>query len=493
MPDSKTIRLDFILSAKDEMSKVMRHARRTAEEELKSLSKVGARQYAGYTAQPALMNFGAAARTPLRAVDRSGDEQAIRDAMAGRIRGMREQTRRAQFSEEVNRRMFGESAAPAAERPGLSAADFGRGSARSAAGRSGRTPEEQNWYKALKSQTEGLEKMSKVVRGVGALAIVGEVGRMFQALPEAQKKYYENLQTGMTRTQAFASAVADAVPVVGELARGFQGLWTALTTSADEVKAQAKKEQLNENKAIRESLRDANNRRRGVLMGEADATSKAALRQSEVDTARNDVERGQIAARHRYEDEIAAANDLAGRAGTMGKTEDQDRVRAAAQNRRIAAEQSYRKQLDDIQAAEREKVFEAEAKAEEEKRRAKEEAAAEAKQAEEKRRDEAARAEKEMKEKARDQAQTALADVREGLNRARQYQSGVPEAVRGEMGALQGIIGSRGAADPAIAQAQKTANAAEAALKKHDKQIAATQDLGKLLQRLVDNMRVLPA
>jgi hypothetical protein len=84
--------------------------------------------------------------------------------------------------------------------------------------------EEPGFFRSLKQQAEGIEGFSKLVRGLGAVAIAREIGDRMQRLPEIIDAYHEAMRQGATKTGAATEAVADAIPAVGELAKGFRAV-----------------------------------------------------------------------------------------------------------------------------------------------------------------------------------------------------------------------------------------------------------------------------
>lgn len=338
---TKTRRIDFILGAKDEASRVVKEATARMKKDLADASK----------SIPLATSASDRVALAFPKPNRSAEEQQIRDMMAGRYRAMRDAAKRANLQEEVNRRLFGD---PAPEQPkfdptsaeGMAA--FGRSEVSAKGRQMAKGGGEKDWYKSLKSQMDTFENIGKLVRGVGALGVVSEVGRAMQRLPEIQNQYYENLRSGMSRTQAFATSLADAVPVVGELAKGFRGLWDALTTTAVDAKLRALKEDKLDQKAAREAQRDRNNARKAAIMGEADVADRDSRRRRALSLATG-ADKDRLQAQFDYEDKIRAADALYAKAPSASTdSKEQDKVRNAARQQRLAAEQEYRQKLKEI-------------------------------------------------------------------------------------------------------------------------------------------------
>lgn len=355
---TKVKRVDFILGAKDELTRVVKKAAADTKRELDALNR---------TRASIPLAAGASDRVALAfpKPDRTKDEQAIRDIMAGRIRAMRDAGKRARQMQEVESRLgTGDVETPKAAGPTAaeSMKAFGRAEASSrtlaaARGASGSAAIEKDWYRKLKDQTDGLEKVGKIVKGIGALGIVSEVGRAMQRLPEIQNQYYENLRGGMTKTQAFATALGSAIPIVGDLAQGFRGLWTFLTTTKQQSDLQARKDEARDNKDMRAQMRERNERRRGEVLATADAQARDAGRRRAMNQAKDPAERDRLSAEFDYQDKLSAAQALENKASGLANTGEQDRVRSAAKQQRIAAEEEYRKKLKEIDDRANEQAF----------------------------------------------------------------------------------------------------------------------------------------
>lgn len=83
--------------------------------------------------------------------------------------------------------------------------------------------------RSAKSEAEALglageNSLVALAKGGGALFIANEIGRALQKIPEVMDRWRDIVTTGGTQLEAFAEALANAVPVVGELARGFQSV-----------------------------------------------------------------------------------------------------------------------------------------------------------------------------------------------------------------------------------------------------------------------------
>jgi hypothetical protein len=142
----------------------------------------------------------------------SGEEAQVRSMMAGRMLAMREQERRQRLANEVNRRMTpdfsglretrGEEAMRL--RGGMGAGD------RAEATRS-RTMEQE------------FKRAGKIAKAVGGAFAVSEFGSNFSQYKE-EDRFREALKAGYTRVEAFSMGLADIVPIIGPLARGFRSM-----------------------------------------------------------------------------------------------------------------------------------------------------------------------------------------------------------------------------------------------------------------------------
>jgi hypothetical protein len=129
----------------------------------------------------------------IRKVDRTAEQQSARDARAEVLRARRE-------------RRFDTGADG-----GISGAGYQRTPA--ASGPTG-----------IRKIAQQSEDLGKALRLGGALVIADRIGQAMQGIPEALQKYRESLRNGATKTQAAAEAVADIIPGVGSLAKGFRSL-----------------------------------------------------------------------------------------------------------------------------------------------------------------------------------------------------------------------------------------------------------------------------
>lgn len=113
-----------------------------------------------------------------------------------------------------------------------------------------------------------------LLRGGGALFGVNQVGIALQALPDELGKFRSSLRTGGTVTEGFASVVADTIPVVGNLAKGFRGLFdfvSDLVTGRDRQREEQERADARAG-AVTRQRRDA--KREGILFDVAEETRK---------------------------------------------------------------------------------------------------------------------------------------------------------------------------------------------------------------------------
>lgn len=211
------------------------------------------------------MVFGPAVRSRFDA-----DTQLVRDKIAGRIRAMRDAARRAAQEEKINDYLFGAPAAAAPTLPGLSAGDFGRGSA-SPRTKAVAATREESAIKKLAREGEEFNKLTNIIRGGGAVVALSQLGQALQRLPEVLAKWEQSMLTGGSATERYASLVSDAVPVVGDLAKGFRTLW-------DEISGQGKaeRERLRE-EADRKQLEQMRERRDAARKPILDAAAEGAV------------------------------------------------------------------------------------------------------------------------------------------------------------------------------------------------------------------------
>lgn len=359
---AETRKIELILEGKDKASAVFSRASSNLKREAKEMQQA----YAGFGGEGLLEKAGVSRKSGGRF---SSGEQDVRDTLAGRIRAMRDSARRAQVQAEVNSRLFGSPAGKtqgqleterfkaAFDAGGIEGAKGGTRGVSAATKRKIREQEE-NYYKSLKEQTDGLEKASKLIRGIGALGIVGEVGRVLQGVPDTIERFRENLRFGATKTQAFASAFADAIPVIGDLAKGIKATMEAINDArfgkSAEKQIEESKASDQQNRDIRDRLRDAKNAKNGQIIGAGREAGQGAEDSLRLAGLTGD-KRSAMEARIALEAKLRDASALEGSARGLSSTDAQDKVKAQAQRVREAAQAEFQDKLNKLDSEAMEK------------------------------------------------------------------------------------------------------------------------------------------
>lgn len=280
------------------------------------------------------------------------DTQLIRDKMAGRIRAMRDAGKRAQIEEQVNARIFGQPAAPAPGLPALTDADFGRSASRYRApiGGAGRNA---GMLKSITQEGEQLTRMANLVRGAGALAVVSQFGQALQRLPELMEKWKERASVGVTVTENLATSIADAVPVIGDLAKGFKAVLDELSGAADLDRARKREEAYKKEVEGMKSRRDT--ARQPFLDAASRGAEEAGYRRKLVGKEGDDLVRAQAGVD--LERELKEIEGVRAKVRTMG---DDQRLPAEAQlaQREAVARAEHRAKLDALDRASNKRTIE---------------------------------------------------------------------------------------------------------------------------------------
>lgn len=127
----------------------------------------------------------------------------------------------------------------------------------------------------LSEEGERLNKVPNLLMGGGAALALGALGRGLQKLPDAVDRFYENLESGMTKTEAFTTAIADAVPAVGNLAKGLRAFWDWLQTPAARARELRQREDQAEQAEERERIRAQRDASRAAIMARTRAAAES--------------------------------------------------------------------------------------------------------------------------------------------------------------------------------------------------------------------------
>jgi hypothetical protein len=274
----------------------------------------------------------AAMRAPARLVNRSAEDQAARDMVAGRMRAMRDAAGKARVRERADEMMYGPRASTAAPMPGLSMDQMGRAelsgrSAQMLAARERRTMGGggATGVALLAQQGELANKYVSMLKGAGALMVAAEAGRAMQALATEIGNFRDRANAGMPAIENLGQTLADTVPVAGDLAKGMRSLYDSIA-HGQQIARDREKEEL---KAIRDRMRA----RQQEKVAEQERRTQAMAREAEETLATetygdpNDRDRRAIRFRQRREmEDIATARRAPGRqAMTSEQIEEDDR------------------------------------------------------------------------------------------------------------------------------------------------------------------------
>jgi hypothetical protein len=205
---------------------------------------------------------------------------------------------------------------------------------------------------SFREQAREVGKMAKLIKkGGGAFLAVTLLSHVIEGLAKGIDEYRENIKSGMAPIQAFSKSLADNLPVIGPLASAFHDLWTAIRHATSglsaEEKVEAKKANDQQNRELREKMQDEKNRREGEVRKSADEGALSArdqLRLGGLDGPKREAEEARI----RRDQQLREAAKIENSARTLGKTEDQDRVKGQAALMRQAAQQELVDKLNDI-------------------------------------------------------------------------------------------------------------------------------------------------
>ncbi|HEY1189522.1 MAG TPA: hypothetical protein VGE74_17890 [Gemmata sp.] len=201
------------------------------------------------------------------------------------------------------------------------------------------------FLKGAKQQAEasglaGENSIGTLLRGGGAAILTRELGQALQGVPEAARQFREALKTGATRVEAGAALVAEALPVVGELAKGLASL-------RDEFNGENKKffdaEQKRADKAIEDARKQRTAERRGTFAKEVNDSSRR-----EIDEAflapLDGTRRARLAAKQELERSLKEISDLEKQVGSQGDERAQNELRTKLAQRRSAANVKFREE-----------------------------------------------------------------------------------------------------------------------------------------------------
>jgi hypothetical protein len=299
-------------------------------------------------------------------------EQAVRDTIAGRIRAMRDQAQRSQVSDEANKRLYGEplrkvnrTASEQNDRDQRAAllrdlrdplsdlgmrksrAGFGGGRGSSGGGGGGGGGEGSGGgglFGKIKDLGKQSGDLGKLLKLGGALAIADQIGQALQGVPEAAEKFRQGLKNGGSKSELFASSLADALPGIGSLAKGFQAAGQAIEEAITGAEGRRKRKE--EDKATRDAIKSNRDAKRGAITSESDQLAQDAGRTLEdaAAAALTGKRRGEEQARLAYERELEAINKDNGKTAGL-TTEQQDQFKANQEKRRQAAAAKYTQDL----------------------------------------------------------------------------------------------------------------------------------------------------
>jgi hypothetical protein len=172
----------------------------------------------------------------------------------------------------------------------------------------------KGWAKSIGDQgkalgIEGRDSLLTLARGGGALAITNVIGNALQKLPETIDQFTRNIANGQTKTEAFATALAESVPLIGDLAKGFRAVLDVVGGTTGRSEAWMK-EQAAEREAA-ERRRVQVEKIKGDTAAERNALAQALL---PTDPALRVIAQARLAASP-IREKLGALGTAAGRAG----------------------------------------------------------------------------------------------------------------------------------------------------------------------------------
>ncbi len=168
---------------------------------------------------------------------------------------------------------------------------------------------------AISEGLEGIHKQTRQLRRLidlgGAVMIAERVGQSLEKIPEVAAQFRENLRNGMTSTQACATALADLLPGIGTLAKGFRSLGEFIMDPHG-FKAEAqrlKDERTQRRDAIIKAAQDAEQRRQPIIEESVRGARESAY-ESRILGASEGVHRQEMEARVEHEKRLQEIADL---------------------------------------------------------------------------------------------------------------------------------------------------------------------------------------
>jgi hypothetical protein len=170
--------------------------------------------------------------------------------------------------------------------------------------RGGRAPQ-TNAERVAAKREEGLsqqaEHFGKALKLFGALTIAEQVGQGLQKLPAVADKFHQDLRAGATKTEAFATAMAEVLPGIGSLAKGFRSLGDFVHDLRNPVEAEQrrKREEQQDLRDQQQAIKDKRDAaRQPILQAGLDAAIDAGDRYRLVGIKGNAREREQAQLAH---------------------------------------------------------------------------------------------------------------------------------------------------------------------------------------------------
>lgn len=207
---------------------------------------------------------------------------------------------------------------------------------------------EESW----RDQAKELGKTAKLLKkGGGAFLAVNILSHTMEGVAKTLDEYRENVKQGMAPLQAFTKAFEDNIPVIGAFMKAGNEIGLALRRAMNgpiaEETLEKRKENDQQNRDIRDKMRDEKQRHEGQVFtagDEAERDARDRLRLAGKEGPQREAEQARID----YERKIRDANKLEGSAKSLGKTEDQDKVKQQAALARQAAEADLQDKLNEI-------------------------------------------------------------------------------------------------------------------------------------------------
>jgi hypothetical protein len=185
-------------------------------------------------------------------------------------------------------------------------------------GQGPRTLSEMKGDQQERSLAQQAEHLGKMLKLFGGIELANRIGNGLQKLPELEDKFARDIQNGATKTEAFASGLADLLPGIGPLAKGFRNLGDFIHDLRHPAEADARRKREDDQDArdarqAQQDKRDANRQAIGLEGRDVGLDAYARSRLLGVRGNARDREQAQID----YDKEVRRLDELLGKKGSL--------------------------------------------------------------------------------------------------------------------------------------------------------------------------------